>query len=80
MGRHPVDAGEMKAADPACLMTPGAGDVVEPALKARDRSDILQRDAALRCLFQGRDDIALREDGIGRAIIALHQAESRLQA
>src|ERR1041384_3674357 len=35
--RHPVDAGKMKAAYAAGLVTAGAGDVVEPALKACNR-------------------------------------------
>src|SRR5512143_2375492 len=47
LGRHPVDAGEMKTADAAGLMAAAAADVVEPALEARHRADVLQRDAAV---------------------------------
>src|ERR1017187_6226767 len=78
LGRHPVDAGEMKAADAAGLMAARTGHVVEPALKACDRADILQRHAAFRCLLQGRDDIRFPEYRVSRAI-TLHQAERRLQ-
>src|SRR5216683_3381957 len=54
LGRHPVDAGEMKAADAAGLMAPRASHVVEPALKAGKRADVLQRGHAFGCLLQRR--------------------------
>src|ERR1700733_5788361 len=48
LGRHPVDAGEVKAADAAGLMAARAGHTVETALKARVRACILQRAPLLR--------------------------------
>src|SRR5947209_978229 len=48
---HPVDAGKMKAADAAGLVATGAGNVVEPPLKTCDGADVLQRNAALRCVL-----------------------------
>src|SRR6266436_8681474 len=56
-GRHPVDAGEMKAADTAGLMASRAGHVVEPALKACKRANVLRRGPAFGCLLQRRDDV-----------------------
>src|SRR5258708_23281834 len=50
--RHPVDTGEMKAADATGLVAARAGDVVEPALQACHRADILQRDAAVSRFLQ----------------------------
>src|SRR4051812_20662933 len=41
-GCHPVDTREMKAADAARLVATGAGDVVEPPLKAGEGADVLQ--------------------------------------
>src|SRR6202023_2233069 len=35
--RHPVDPGEMEAADAAGLVTPRTAHIVEPALEAADR-------------------------------------------
>src|SRR5262245_11721164 len=40
--RRPVDARKMEAADPAGLVTAGAGDVVQPALEARNRADVFE--------------------------------------
>ena len=51
----------MKAADAAGLVAARAGDVVEPALEAGDRADILQRHAALGGLLQRRDDVVFAE-------------------
>src|SRR5689334_2286426 len=73
--RHPVDAGEMKAADAARLVAACAGHVVEPALEAAGRADVLQLDAVRGYLLQGRDDVSLTE----RGALALHEAEFRLQ-
>ena len=54
--RQPVHARKMEAADAARLMAAGAGDIVEAALEARDRTDVFKPDAALggflqRCLL-----------------------------
>ena len=51
----------MKAADAAGLVAARTGHVVEPALKARQRADVLQAHAALGRLLQRRDDIAFAE-------------------
>ena len=67
----------MKAADAAGLMAAGAGHVVEPALEACGRTDVLQGQACVRGLLQRRDDVALLEYSL--CVIALHQAEGRLQ-
>ena len=57
--RHPVDAGKMKAADAAGLVTAGAGDVVEPPLEAGGRADISEARTPLPGrLLQGRDHVA----------------------
>src|SRR5437879_9857439 len=69
----------MKAADAACLMAPRTGHVVEPALKARERTDVLQAHAALRCLLQCRDDVTFPEYRISRCPLDPHKAEGRLQ-
>ena len=80
LGRHPVDAGKMEAADAAGLVTAGAGHVVEAALEARDRADVLQFHAALRAAFSSaRDDVVLAEQRIFAAVLARDQAEGRLQ-
>src|ERR1700722_16151299 len=55
--RHPVDAGEMKSTDAAGLVASGAGDVVKPTLKARDRANVLQSNTARGRLLQRRHDI-----------------------
>ena len=75
--RHPVDAREMKAADAAGLVAAGAGDVVEPALEAADRADVLQRRAVARPPSQRGDDVGSRQRR--DCALALHQAEFRQQ-
>ena len=45
-------------------------------LKARDRADVLERPRRALPPFQGRDDIALGEHGIDRAILPLNQAKA----
>src|SRR5690242_12389294 len=79
LGRHPVDPREMEAADAAGLVAAGAANVVETALEARDRADVLQFQAASRRLLQRGDDVALTEQRIFRVILTGNQAERRLQ-
>src|SRR5712672_233563 len=75
--RHPVDSREMKAADAARLMAARTGDIVQAALEAADRTDVLQRHAVARRLPQGRDDIILLEER--SSALTFRQAECRLQ-
>src|SRR6185437_677241 len=74
---HPIDAREMKAADAAGLVTSGAADVVEPALKTCDRTDVLQIETARRRLLQRADNVIPGEYGI--SALGLYEAEGRLQ-
>ena len=53
--------------------------IIEPALEAGNRADILQAQAPRGGLLQRADDIAFTEHRIVRAILARHQAEGRLQ-
>src|SRR5258707_4513964 len=78
-GRHPVDAGKMEAADAARLMAARAGDVVQSALEAGDRANVLQFYAVFRCLLQRANNVVFAEYGIGGCALALHQTELRLQ-
>src|SRR3954454_13236321 len=75
---HPVDAGKMKAAEAAGLVTARASDVVEPALETRNRTDIFQRNALRRGFPQRRDHLAFAKHLIAVAV-GLHDAECRLQ-
>src|SRR5258705_3788784 len=69
----------MKAANAPGLMAARARHVVEPALKASERADVLQRDPAFGCLFQRRDNVTLQEYSVSAGSSALHKAEGRLQ-
>src|SRR6202011_862551 len=69
----------MKAADAARLMASPTGHIVEPALKACERTDVLQAHAALRCLLQCRDNVTFPEHSVSRCVITLDEAEGRLQ-
>src|ERR1700694_5614337 len=80
LGRHPVDTGKVEAADAAGLMASRTSHVVEPALKACQRADVLKGDPAFACLLQCGDDVNFLEYRISRGTTALHKAESRLQA
>src|SRR3569833_3623065 len=59
--RHPIDAGEMEAADAAGLMAAGAADIVEPPREARDRLDVLLGNAFLGRLLQRANDVVVTE-------------------
>src|SRR5258707_10243361 len=69
----------MKAANAPGLMAARASHVVEPALKASERADVLQRDAAFGCLLQRRDNVTFPEYSVSPCPTALHKAEGRLQ-
>src|SRR4029079_1878955 len=75
--RHPVDAGEMKAADAAGLVAAGTSHVVRRRSKAASGADILQSYAIGGGLLQCGDDVALGKSLLGA--LTLHQAEFRLQ-
>src|SRR3984893_19284530 len=69
----------MKTTDTAGLMAAAAGDVVEPALEAGSRTNVLQGHAGVRRLLQGRDHVSLLEHSVRRCIVALDQPKGRLQ-
>src|SRR5262249_23716877 len=76
--RHPVDAGEMEAADAAGLVAARAAHVVQPALEAADGPNILQRRSLLRGLRKYGDDVALAEQRIAGAVLTGDEAKGRL--
>src|SRR4029079_18463268 len=76
-GGPPAPPGKMKPADAARLMASCAGDVVEPLLESRNRTDILRAHAASRSLLERGEDVSFAEQRSGA--LARHQAEGRLQ-
>ena len=68
----------MKAADAAGLMAARTGDVVEPALEAADRADVVQASRRLLAAFLSAATMSLSLN-TGLGALALHQAERRLQ-
>src|SRR5204863_3915040 len=77
--RHPVDAGEMKAADAAGLVAARTGDVVQSTLEAGYRANVLQLHAVFRRLFQRANNVIFAEYGISYCALTLHQTELWLQ-
>src|SRR5260370_10011433 len=71
----PVGAGKMEAADAARLMAARAGHVVQSALEAVDRANVLQFYAVFRCLLQRANNVVFAEYGIGGCALALRRNE-----
>ena len=69
----------MEAAAAAGLVAARTGDVVQSALEAGCRANVLQLHAVFRRLFQRANNVIFAEYGISCCALPLHQTELWLQ-
>ena len=69
----------MEAADAAGLVAARTGDVVQSALEAGYRANVLQLHAVFRCFLQRANKVIFAKYGISGCALTLHQTELWLQ-